>query len=109
MSATWIALSAIAFLTAKNSPKLLVSIGQHSDLRQAIKDLNVLIINLTKRPTHVNKIVPHPPSVARCCKPLVPLTHSIPALIRASRQVPMPFFVSLFALTTFPLPSQETS
>jgi hypothetical protein len=71
MSATWIAPSAKAFLTpffkmAKNSPKL-VGIRQHSDLRQAIKDLTILIIDLTKHPTHVNKIVPHPPSITGCC------------------------------------------
>jgi hypothetical protein len=71
MSATRIAPSAKAFLTpffkaAKNSPKL-VGIGQHGDLRQAIKDLIVLIIDLTERPTHVKEIVPHPPSVAGCC------------------------------------------
>jgi hypothetical protein len=71
LNATKIAPSTKSLLTPffqaqRNKPKL-VGIGQHSALRQALQDLPTLIMDLTRRPTHVNEIVPHPPSVAGCC------------------------------------------
>jgi hypothetical protein len=54
------------FKAARHNPKF-VGIGRASELRQALLDLPTLIMDLTRRPTHVNKIVPHPPSVAGCC------------------------------------------
>jgi hypothetical protein len=54
------------FKAARHDPKF-VGIGKASELRQALLDLPTLILDLTRHPTHVNEIVPHPPSVAGCC------------------------------------------